>query len=350
MTQDPAPVIKHVPEDFLVREALVLELTDSADAPFQYLTVRKRGLTTTEAVELLAAACRVGSSQVTYAGRKDEDGVTEQFLAVPAGSFGTAPEFRHAAGDSWMTARHYGYGSTPLRIGALPGNSFRIVVRNLHGDHVASLAAQRRMNAFTLNYYDTQRFGVPTGPKRTHLVGRALLEGDWETALGEVVRLNAPESRGAAAWTGDPGDYFRAEDPRRSSFYLAAHASHEWNAVLMEQVAAHFRESHYPTYVDGLEYRWLHGAEDAARLLSARSSLPYDRYALTPAGITRGVSERPTVLQTVIDVQDSASDEAHPGRFRATLSFFLASGGYATSVVRQVLGYRPWSGQRTVRS
>ncbi|MFI2207369.1 tRNA pseudouridine(13) synthase TruD [Streptomyces sp. NPDC020192] len=350
MTQDPAPVIKHVHEDFLVREALVLELAEGASAPFQYLTVRKRGLTTTEAVELLAAACRVDSSQVTYAGRKDEDGVTEQFLAVPAGSFEAAAEFRHSSGDRWMTARHYGYGRTALRIGGLPGNSFRIVVRNLPGGHAESLAGHRRMNAFTLNYYDTQRFGVPTGPKRTHLVGRALLKGDWETALGEVVRLNAPESRGAASWTGDPADYFRAEDPRKSSFYLAAHASHQWNSALMEEVSAHCRESQYPTYVDGLEYRWLHAAEDATRLLSARSSLPYNRYELTPTGITRGVSERPTVLQTVIDVLDSASDEAHPGRFRATLSFFLTSGGYATSVVRQVLGYRPWSEQGTARS
>jgi tRNA pseudouridine13 synthase len=335
------PVLKHIPTDFVVREAMAVELVPESAAAWEYLVLRKSGYTTFEAVGLLAEALRVNRDQVTYAGLKDEDGVTEQLVGVPVGT-GAPDTERHVAGgdERWLTVRRYGFGRRPMAIGKLAGNAFRIVVRNLDQEHAESVRQRRKLSAFVLNYYDTQRFGVPGGPKRTHHVGAALLAEDWDRALSELIGLRSPESRQAAEWAGSAKDYFYALDPRVTSFYLAAHASHEWNARLREIVRETCADSGYEVTFDGIGYLWTSSPADAARILARDFTLPYTRYWFTTDGVQVTQSARSTVVQTVMEVSDVEADEVHPGRNRLTLSFFLTSGSYATAAVRQVLGYR----------
>lgn len=336
------PVLKHRPADFIVREAIAVEMVPEPAATWEYLVLRKAGYTTFEAVGLVADALRVDRAQVTYAGLKDEDGITEQLVGIPVGVNKTDTELRLGERNgSWLTIRRYGFGERPMEIGKLAGNAFRIVVRNLDPDHAAALQARRKISAFVLNYYDTQRFGVPGGPKRTHHVGAALLAEDWDLALRELVGLRAPESRQAAEWAGTAKDFFHALDPRVTSFYLAAHASHEWNGRLAEIVRESCAGSSYRVSCDGIDYLWTSLPPDAVRTLARAVTLPYSRYWFTADGIRVTQSFRSTVVQAVMEVSDTGPDEAHLGRSRCTVSFFLCSGSYATAAVRQVLGYRP---------
>jgi tRNA pseudouridine13 synthase len=336
-----SPILKHRPEDFLVREAMAVELVPLAEAAWEYLLLRKAGYTTFEAVGLLADALGVDRKQVTYAGLKDEDGITEQLVGVPAGACPTDAEW--SVGDRegcWITLRRHGYGRHPMEIGKLAGNAFRVVVRNLDPEHAHALRERRKITAFVLNYYDTQRFGVPGGPKRTHQVGAALLAEDWDRALAELIGLRAPESRPAGEWTGSAKDFFYSLDSRTSSFYLAAHASYEWNARLAEIVRETCVDSAYRASFDGIDFLWTHSPADAARVPARGFTLPYTRYWFTPDGLEVTESTRATVIQTLLEAGDAEADEHHSGRARVTLTFFLPSGSYATSAVRQVLGYR----------
>jgi tRNA pseudouridine13 synthase len=341
------PVLKDRPEDFVVREAVAVELVHESSAQWEYLVLRKSGYTTFEAVGLLAEALHVGREQVTYAGLKDEDGITEQLVGIPIGVGGAGSDWRMAEADGrWLTVQRHGFGTRPLTIGGLAGNAFRIVVRNLDTEYARIAEQRRKVTAFVLNYYDTQRFGVPGGPKRTHFVGEALLAEDWDTALKELIGLRAPESDQAAEFTGSAKDFFHRLDPRVSSFQLAAHASHEWNATLRGLVDDTCVDSGYQVSFDGIDYLWTHSPTDAARVLAGDVTLPYTRYWFTPDGIRATRSSRPTVVQTVMEVSDVGTDESHPGRARLTMTFFLPSGSYATSAVRQVLGYRWAEGSR----
>jgi tRNA pseudouridine13 synthase len=334
-------VLKHTPFDFQVRENLVVSFTEQATAEYRYLLLRKCGYTTMEAVRLLAAQFGVTSRDVTYAGLKDEDGITEQLIAVPVGTLPEAPAATglHIAdmSERWMALNHYGFGAAPLEIGGLEGNGFRIVVRNLDDATAARLASRRKVLLLFLNYYDTQRFGVPGGPKRTHLVGRAILAGEWDLALQELAGLKAPESADAAVWTGSSRAFFDRLDPRTTAFYLAAHASAQWNAELSGLVTKAARDEVVDVPVDGITYRYATAARAAGSLLVEAPSLPYDKYSYIDGVPTAVQSTRATAVQTTVAVEACGPDPHHPGRSAVTIRFFLPSGCYATTAVRQWL-------------
>jgi tRNA pseudouridine13 synthase len=334
------PVLKYVPSDFLVRENLVVALKAAEESDQRYLLLRKQGYTTFEAVGAVADRFGIPRRSVTYAGLKDEDGITEQLVAVPlaaAADLGAA--WRLSAEDRWLELQHYGYGAEPLAIGALEGNSFRTVVRNLDAERAERIAAAASSVHVFVNYYDVQRFGVPTGPKLTHLVGAAILAGDWSTALTRVVELKAPESPAAGAWTGSPQGFFDQMDPRTVSFYLAAHSSYEWNATVREAIRRTCPGQYRSVRVDGLEYLYLTSPRAALSLLVDAPTVPYQRYEYSDGGVSNRLSTRTTVVQTRLRVSTPEPDELVAGTYRVTLGFPLPSGCYATAALRQLLAY-----------
>nr|ACH85566.1 TruD-like protein [Actinomyces sp. Lu 9419] len=333
-THVPTHVLKHVPEDFLVRENLVVPLT--ADGPYRYLLLRKRGLTTSEAVRLLARHTGLEPGEVAYAGLKDEDGVTEQLVSVPAAAPLDGDVELAEPGGGTLRATHHGHGAEPLVVGGLNGNGFRVVVRDLDESIATALATAGRINLLFVNYYDTQRFGVPGGPKRTHLVGAALNAGDPGTALRELAGLAAPESPAAAAWTGDSGAFFRSLDPRTVAFYRSAHSSAQWNAQVREVVAAECGDRAVEATVDGLSYLLPVDDAGAARVQGVLHELDYVRH-VHRAGPVQQVVPRPVVVQAVVALHAAGPDPEFPGRFAACAQFQLPTGCYATAALRQLL-------------
>jgi tRNA pseudouridine13 synthase len=291
-----------------------------------------------EAVRIIADAFDVPSTSVTYGGLKDEDGITEQLVALPRAA-ATERTWEHVQGDDrYLRLAHHGFGSEPLTIGGLEGNAFRIVVRNVDQQVAERLCERRKLNFSFLNYYDIQRFGVPGGVRRTHHVGAALLDGKWDKALAELTGLGAPESGPAGEWTGEAKEFFRGMDPRVPSFHLSAHGSAEWNArlrTLVHEVSPGEAVDHE---VEGVGFTYVPTAAQAHRTLAASADLPYRRYTFGEDGITHQESTRPTVIQTQMACQPWGPDEFHPGRVAVEMRFFLPSGCYATAAVRQLFG------------
>jgi tRNA pseudouridine13 synthase len=335
------PVVKHSPADFVVRENLVVDLVPRDAATHQYLLLRKTGYTTFEAIRLIAEALSVPPEEVSYAGLKDEDGVNEQLIAVTVPGM-DGPDRTITEGPARrLELRHYGHGTAPLAVGRLNGNGFRAVIRNLDGAAAERLAAGRQHTTFFLNYYDTQRFGVPGGKKLTHLVGAAILGDDWDTALKTLGELGSPESAKARDWTGGGRGFFRQLDPRVTAFYCAAHASFQWNSALREVIRETCPRDSHELRIDGLRYAYVATPRAAVRVLNVTSDLPNTRYSFTDGQPRATATPRATVVQTVLNAENPAPDEVFPGRSRVTLSFFLPSGCYATAALRQILGYRP---------
>lgn len=339
-------LLKHVPEDFVVRESLAVRLVPETAAAYRYLLVRKRGYTTMQACRLLADRLGVASRDIGYGGLKDEDGITEQLFAVPVGLMPDGkPELQWRLAESsagwWIDILHYGFGAEPIRIGQLEGNGFNLTIRNVEEESATRMASRRKIPSFFLNYYDIQRFGVPGGPRRTHLVGAAIAAGDWSSALHELAGLNAPESPAARSWAGSPREFFCEMDPRTVSFYLAAMSSFEWNAALRSAVVDTCGpENCVETCVEGLDYTYVRSGEAVAQLVGHISALPYGRYEFVDGRAEVRTSTRSTGIQTEIQIGSAAPDPAFPGRFMVNMRFFLPSGCYATAFIRQFAGYQ----------
>lgn len=336
MTSSASHLLKHRPTDFMVREVLVPRTCAESTATHAYYSLGKCGFTTMEAIRIIADEFEVASTSVTYGGLKDEDGVTDQLVALPVGTTSRTGWEHTPAEDRYLRLTHHGFGGEPLTIGGLEGNAFRLVVRDLAEETARRLAGLRKLNFCFLNYYDIQRFGVPGGVRRTHHVGSALLESRWDDALRELAGLGAPESAQAAAWTGPALEHFRSLDPRVPSFHLSAHGSAEWNARLRELARDVAGDGAVDTEVDSVPFTYLTRTDQVLEVLATAPDLPYRRYAFDAEGITHRESSRPSVIQTQLAFDGAEPDEFHPGRYRVEIRFFLPSGCYATAAIRQL--------------
>ncbi|KAL9183564.1 hypothetical protein ACHAXT_004420 [Thalassiosira profunda] len=153
---------------------------------------------------------------IGYAGMKDKRGITTQFcsvyrmekeqlLAVNArgGNDGAGGGNTSKSGASIIKLGSFAYSSEEVRLGRLSGNRFDIVLRNVDvgedaGQMSRHLQVQQKLEKAGValkdrgfvNYFGMQRFGKFND---THLVGIAVLKGDFEGAVGIIMREKTNE-------------------------------------------------------------------------------------------------------------------------------------------------------------
>jgi tRNA pseudouridine13 synthase len=156
--------LRSTPEDFLVHEIPLVE--PAGEGEHVWLLIRKRQENTEQVARSLARLAGVTQRDVSYAGLKDRNAVTEQWFSVylPGGS---EPEWSAIDSESvtlLRCARHH----RKLRRGALRGNAFCIRVRDITGDRVE---LERRLSDIATggvpNYFGEQRFGRDGSNLRT---------------------------------------------------------------------------------------------------------------------------------------------------------------------------------------
>ena len=169
--------LKDRPEDFLVEEIAAYE--PCGEGEHIYLLVEKRGLSTMQLVRVVAEHFGVRSDAVGFAGLKDKQAITRQMLSVhvPGKRPEDFPMLRHdRAGVLWVDLH-----TNKLRRGHLKGNRFVIRLRGVDAMRVrdAKLALDTLGAVGLPNRLGEQRFGTRG---RNHLIGRALVLGDYENA------------------------------------------------------------------------------------------------------------------------------------------------------------------------
>jgi tRNA pseudouridine13 synthase len=148
------------PEDFQVEEILGYDADGAGEHVL--LWVEKRGANTDWVARELARFAGVAPVAVGYAGMKDRHAVTRQTFSVQlAGK--PDPDwsaFPHAEVKVLAATRH----SRKLKRGALRGNRFVLVLREVQGDRDAAEQVLQQIAARGVpNYYGEQRFGREGG-------------------------------------------------------------------------------------------------------------------------------------------------------------------------------------------
>ncbi|MEM7220047.1 MAG: tRNA pseudouridine(13) synthase TruD [Pseudomonadota bacterium] len=285
---------KTEPEDFRVTE--LAEPEADADGEHLYLLLEKRNLTTTAVAASLARSLAVGQGAIGYAGMKDKRAVTRQWFSVPAAA---AADFRLAPAEEPDTAvaeLARLRGRRKLRRGAHAGNAFEIRLRSPAGAGLDALESRLGEIAASgaPNYFGAQRFGADNLPR-------------------------------AIAWLPRRR---RERDAFRRGLHLSVLRSFLFNTVLAARITADDW-----SLADASGPLWGRGRPqpDADReALEAEAVAPFTeiREALEHAGLSQ--ERRPLVLR--------------PQDFEWTwdgadlcLAFTLLPGGYATSVLRELL-------------
>jgi len=220
--------IRTTPEDFQVDELPAFE--PSGEGEHLLLTVRKRGANTVHVARQIARWAGLPEMGVSYAGMKDRHAVTTQRFSVHLPKR-VAPD-PALLNDAEIEVLESTWHNRKLQRGALAGNRFKLVLRDVQGD--AALIDARLAQIATRglpNWFGEQRFGRDGGNvpaalamfqgRRMRKDQRSLLlsaarsalfnqvlaarveQGTWDTALdGEVWMLDGSRSVfGPEAWS-----------------------------------------------------------------------------------------------------------------------------------------------------
>ena len=180
--------LKTTPEDFRVRE--LLQWTNVPGGDFVVHLLHKEKLSTPEALSMVAREGDVERAAIAYAGLKDRQAITEQFVTIE----------RRAVEVRLPNLRLQPVGTTdrPITSRLSSGNAFTIVVRDLvpHGAATLRRAMPSLIKTGFPNYFDDQRFGCLRHGQGFPM--RSVLLGDFERALQQLVAEPSP-----VAITGD---------------------------------------------------------------------------------------------------------------------------------------------------
>jgi len=174
--------LKTTPDDFRVRE--LLEWDEVPDGGFIVHRLQKEKLSTPEALTTLARDANVDRAAIAYAGLKDRQAVTEQFVTIE----------RRAVELKLPNLKVTPVGTTdrPITSKQSDGNAFRIVVRDLRPTEAAALrrSLPSLVKTGLPNYFDDQRFGSLRHGQGFPM--KSVLFGEYERALQQLVAEPSP--------------------------------------------------------------------------------------------------------------------------------------------------------------
>jgi len=338
--------IKQIPKDFIVEELIVLK--KEADGNFAYFSLFKRGLTTEEAVGRVVKLLDVPRKSIGYAGSKDKDAVTKQYISVQDFN----KELKPVNSDR-LELVPVGKGKEKINLGKLLGNRFKITVRNLEPDYEFS-----EKILVLPNYFDEQRFS-----SKNYDIGRVLLKRNFKEAVSLVLMGSGEyEQRVKSHLDKNSTDYIgalRNIPGKILSFYVAAFQSYIFN----ESVSNYLR-SKVDTYKE-VNYSlgtFIFPEERIPKIIvpvvGFGTVSPNKKIAsiidkmLNEEGITLRdfiIREFPEISaegdyrQLLMDVYDFsatdlADDELNPGKKKIKLKFELTKGSYATILIKALFG------------
>ena len=327
--------LKEHPEDFVVKERMTLDL--KKEGSFAYFKLTKKGMATYETMELLSKFLIVPLKKIGFAGAKDKEAVTEQFISVPAVYQKRLLTFEHPK----IKLEFVGYGNEPIAVGTLEGNDFTIVVRNIEKGP--------KPISWMINYFDEQRFST-----KNVEVGRAIIKEDFKKACSLI-----EENRVKDHLVDNPTDFVGALTRvplKLLSMYVHAYQSYLFNEVAAQYVKLKTKEVVELPYSTGvfvfpkkkIENMVIpivgFGAEfEKNEIYDLYQKLMEQEQVTTRNFIFKKIphlsaegSQRDLIALVENFTFRVEDDEKHRGMKKCTTSFSLPKGAYATIAIRMM--------------
>ena len=320
-------VLKANPEDFVVVEDLGFE----PDGEGEHILVRilKNGCNTRFVADALAKFLKIHAREVSFAGQKDKHAVTEQWLCarVPGNAMPDLSAFQLEGCKVLEYARH----KRKLRLGALQGNAFTLVLREISDRADVDARLQAIVEKGVPNYFGAQRFGI----------GGSNLQGALRWAQSD-----AP-----------------VRDRNKRSFWLSAARSALFNQIVSERL----KKTDFNQVVDGDALQlagrgsWFVATREEqaelqtrveAKTLMITASLPgsgeWGTQCDALAFEQQAVADAPQLQALLVREKVEAARRAmllYPQKLSwnwwddvtVELRFWLPAGSFATSVVRELI-------------
>lgn len=186
---------KQSKDDFVVTEVPLYEC--SGEGEHIVLTLRKKDLSTWDAVNILSSAIGCPSRDIGYAGLKDKNAMTVQKISMNKMYEEKVKAFEHPNIKILNIERH----NNKIRVGHLKGNKFFIRLKRVFQSDATKLeSVLEQIKEFGMpNYFGFQRFGIEGD---NYKKGEAIINGELKEKNRKLKQmyLNAYQSHLFNAW------------------------------------------------------------------------------------------------------------------------------------------------------
>lgn len=210
--------LRERPEDFTVREIETVDPApldaDRGSYPYLLVRARLRDWDTNDFARRISNRLEISRERVAWAGTKDRRAVSTQLFTIDGITADALPDI---PGAELSAIGRFG---RRLQFGDLAGNEFTVTIseptdpdRATAITDALSVYGNGDSSIGVPNFFGQQRFGSERAI--THLVGRRILQGDWEGAV--------------MTYVGHPSEY---EPERTRSARAFVQETREWEAAL----------------------------------------------------------------------------------------------------------------------
>jgi tRNA pseudouridine13 synthase len=358
--------IKQRIEDFIVEE-VPRKKTEGEEYTIFWL--EKFNWDTHKAIHALARKLHVSIKRFGFAGTKDRRAVTKQRVSA----WKIEPEQLERVKIKDMKLYGFEKSSERINLGESEGNRFKIIIRNIDLDEKE--LKKRLENLFSElekgipNYFGPQRFGQIR--KITHLVGKEMLKGNFETAvkiyLTEVFEKEEEDAKEVRTflrdnWNKDgfkksleifperlnyersmidylykyPQDFagaLRRLPKKLRKMFINAYQSYVFNKLLEEKP----KSEKLPLI--GYDTKPI---EDISKIIK-KDDISTENFLMKsmPELKTSGSERECFVKPEDLEILEILKDEFNQGKIAVKIAFKLKSGSYATVILEEIMKSQP---------
>ncbi|MEM4336389.1 MAG: tRNA pseudouridine(13) synthase TruD [Candidatus Woesearchaeota archaeon] len=323
--------IKQLPEDFIVKEIILLECAEGGI--FSYYNMTKKNLTTSQAVDIISKRTGINKKFINYAGTKDKRAITEQKISIKNG-----PEKNFDFGD--LKLEFICKGKERINLGNNIGNFFEIVIRKV-------IKKPKKIKYF-VNYFDDQRFS-----DNNVLMGKLLIKKNFKKAVeicaedkkyGRIIKEHIKKNK---------NDYIgalRKIDRKILKMFIHAYQSYLWNICVSKKLEEYsykkikcstyllnvpskkIKNFYYPIVGFGTE------EDDIIKGMLKKEGIDKKNFVIREIPELSCEGSERNVFSKVknLFISEVEEDEINKGNKKIKISFELEKGSYATMAIKQM--------------
>jgi len=326
--------IKQKPEDFVVTEIMDLK---SGNGRYAYYLMKKKGINTVSALEVLSNRFGIPLKQFGFAGNKDKNAVTEQYISILRGG----KSYENAEFDN-ISLKYLKNGNEPISLGDNKGNKFEIVIRNLDSNEINKIKKFGNTPVAVPNYFGQQRFG-----KNNHLIGKNIVKNDFKESVKLLIE-NEQDGNIKQHLQSNPNDFvggIKKIPLKTRKIFVHAYQSLLFNKILYLFLKSvdndynhnEFKNIEIPLIGFGFDIKNVKDEklkEIIEKIISDENINPRDFIIrqipeLSSEGISRKAYFEIKNFKTIYE----RNDELNPGMNMIKISFELEKGCFATTAL-----------------
>lgn len=228
-------LIKEKPEDFIVKE-IQNKVFNKVRGKYLIYKLKKINRNTEDCIQFLSKRLRAPRKYFGFAGTKDKNAITEQFISV-YNIQNLKNRIKNIKGIENFSLEFQGYLDSPLSLGDLQGNYFEITIKNI--DEKIEI----NKPYFIINYFDDQRFS-----ELNKEIGKTIIKKDFKQAVKLLTKQNQINKEVIETFKQDYIRIIRTIPLKTLKLFIYSYQSYLFNEIckeIIEKEAYPCKESEY---------------------------------------------------------------------------------------------------------